>query len=291
MNTSSFPVNSHRWMLAASIVLLAFCNQPCQAQGDGTSFSSQTQYTESGQPAITPNTRQLADPATGSSTFTGNNRQLTDPNTGQSTFKGYNIKLTDPVTGDSTFKGYGQNPLMKDRSSAPDFKWNSNVDEQGKSEYTGFGRDPLTTPDGHSTFIGNNRRLVDQSGRPSFTGNTRNLSTPQGRKQFEADQTYYRGNNVNSGSEYNEPGRVVIPYGGIDYTADPEKEEKVEMERWNPDIVPFGENVTPQAVQEDRYSDPPPAAQQQQEAPVHFPAQQEPVPQEQPQPQGPQSGF
>jgi hypothetical protein len=73
---------------------------------------------------------------------------------------------------------------MKDRTSAPSFHWNSNVSTSGRSEYTGFGRDPLATPDGRSTFVGNNRRLTDDSGRPSFVGNNRNLTDPDQRREF-----------------------------------------------------------------------------------------------------------
>ncbi|MBX9695113.1 MAG: hypothetical protein K2Z81_22195, partial [Cyanobacteria bacterium] len=86
--------------------------------------------------------------------------------------------------GESTFKGYGQNPLMNGRNSAPDFKWSSNVNAAGRSEYTGFGREPLTTSNGRSTFVGNNRRLTGTDGRSTFRGNFRSLATPSTRRQF-----------------------------------------------------------------------------------------------------------
>lgn len=156
------------------------------AQGEPSPFPAQSRYVDqqTGMPVVAPNSRQLTNPASGQSTFNGFNRQLTDPTTGQSTFNGYSIKLTDPQTGAPTFNGYGQNPIMQNRQSAPDFKWNSNVDSTGKSQYSGFGRDPLTTSEGRSTFIGNNRKLTDENGTPSFVGNNRQLADPAAREDF-----------------------------------------------------------------------------------------------------------
>lgn len=165
--------------------LLCFCTDgPSLAQQE--SFPTQSRYEDqqAGTPVVAPNSRQLTSPVSGQSTFNGFNKTLCDPTTGQSTFNGYSIKLTDPTTGAPTFKGYGQNPLMQYRQSAPDFKWNSNVDQAGKSQYTGFGRAPLTTSDAHSTFIGNNRKLTDETGAPSFTGNNRQLADPNAREDF-----------------------------------------------------------------------------------------------------------
>ncbi len=181
------------------------------AQAEHSSFPTQSRYADqqTGMPVVAPNSRQLTNPVSGQSTFNGFNRQLTDPTTGASTFNGYSIKLTDPTTGQSTFngysikltdpqtgaptfKGYGENPLMQNRQSAPDFKWNSNVDGTGKSQYSGFGRDPLTTSEGRSTFIGNNRKLTDENGAPSFIGNNRQLSDPNARKDFLKQSQFLR---------------------------------------------------------------------------------------------------
>ncbi|HEY9785823.1 MAG TPA: hypothetical protein V6D17_10510 [Candidatus Obscuribacterales bacterium] len=173
------------FICAACFSLIASC-APSAAQKEPNFFPSQSQYVDkqTGRALVSPNTRQLTNPASGQSTFNGFNRQLTDPVSGRSTFNGYSIKLTDPITGASTFKGYGQSPLMQNRESAPDFKWNSNVDARGRSQYSGFGRDPLTTSDGRSTFIGNNRKLTDDSGNSTFVGNNRSLADPQGRQEF-----------------------------------------------------------------------------------------------------------
>ena len=169
----------------ASLLLLCFCfATPSYSQTE--SFPTQSRYVDrqTGIPVVAPNSRQLVNPISGQSTFNGFNRTLTDTTTGQSTFNGYCIKLTDPNTGAPTFKGYGQNPLMQNRQSAPDFKWNSNVDSSGNSQYSGFGRAPLTTGDGHSTFIGNNRKLTNESGASTFVGNNRQLADPNGRQDF-----------------------------------------------------------------------------------------------------------
>lgn len=172
--------------LAQLCLLLATAQCQANAQTEPQFFPRESQFVEreTGRPLAAPTSRQLTDPSSGQSTFSGFNRQLTDPATGRSTFNGYSIKLTDPVTGRPAFKGYGENPLMQNRASAPNFKWSSNVDAEGRSQYSGFGRDRLTGEDGSSTFIGNNRRLTDVNGRPMFVGNNRQLSDPRAKEEF-----------------------------------------------------------------------------------------------------------
>lgn len=206
---------------ASSAALLFFCTTG-YSSAQTESFPSSSRYVDqqTGMPVVAPNSRQLTNPVSGQPTFSGFNRQLTDSATGQSTFNGYSIKLTDPTTGAPTFKGYGQNPLMQNRQSAPNFKWNSNVDQTGKSQYTGFGRAPLATGDGHSTFIGNNRKLTDETGAPSFQGNNRQLADPNGREDFlkqsqsihviPGRQSYINGRSFSSSPQTTPP---IVPAG------------------------------------------------------------------------------